>query len=142
MGLPVIEAEYKNWSLGFDGVRYRFVDNETRVAVVGLGCDFGREEDDLDNSWRGVGDVHGGLALTGFISYAPTDWLGLEAEIIRSDSEAESLTVTVGAEAVAPLSENMLDSVALHTTRANEDHMDGYYAVNATQSSRSGLRRF
>ena len=143
--LPVIEGTYYNWSLGFDGLRYRFINTDTFVAGAGLGYDFGREDkkDNVPARARGIGDVDGGAMASLFAEYRPHELIGLSIDVSQSYGDADSLLVTFGAGSEFPLyGDSLSGNLGISATWANEDHMRAYYGVNAAQAARTGLRRF
>ena len=141
--LPVFEASYYNWSLGLEGLQYRFVNNEKFVIGAGVGYDFGRKEDELPNNRRGLGDVKGGAEASIFAEYYPVQALQLNLAAIKSYGDSDSLLITAGAASEFPLyGKNLSGNIGIGVIWANDDHMRSYYSVNAQQSTRSGLRRF
>ena len=141
--LPIFEATYYDWSLGFEGLQYRFVNNEKFVIGAGVGYDFGRKEDELPNNRRGLGDVKGGAEVSIFAEYYPIQALQLNLAAIKSYGDSDSLLITAGAASEFPLyGKNLSGNIGIGVTWANDDHMRSYYSVNAQQSTRSGLRRF
>jgi outer membrane scaffolding protein for murein synthesis (MipA/OmpV family) len=143
--LPVIEASYYNWSLGLDGLRYRFLNTDEFVVGAGVGYDFGREDkkDSVPARARGIGDVDGGATASLFAEYKPHELIGLSADVTQSSGDAESLLVTVGAGSEFPLyGDSLSGNLGVSATWANESHMRSYYGVNARQSARTGLKRF
>jgi MipA family protein len=141
--LPVIEAGYGDWSLGFSGIQYRVINTDELQLGVGLGYDFGRKDKNLPKRYRGLGDVDGGLTTGVFLNYQPIDLLSLSLDITKSQSDAKSLLATFGASSNFPLYGNsLLGNVGVSATWANEDHMQGYYGVNASQALRTKLKRF
>jgi outer membrane protein len=143
--LPVIEASYYNWSLGLDGLRYRFLNTDEFVVGAGVGYDFGREDkkDSVPARARGIGDVEGGATASLFAEYRPHELIGLSADVTQSSGDAESLLVTVGAGSEFQLyGDSLSGNLGVSATWANESHMRSYYGVNARQSARTGLKRF
>ncbi len=140
---PLIEATYYNWSLGFDGLRYHFIDTEKFVMGAGVGYDFGRKDSELPKNRRGLGDVKGGAAVNLFAQYYAFDVLGLSLEASQSYGDSDSLLITAGAESGFPLyGESLIGDIGISATWANDAHMRSYYGVSPQQSARSGLRRF
>ncbi len=141
--LPTIEATYYNWSLGFDGLRYHFIDTEKFAMGAGVGYDFGRKDSKLPKNRRGLGDVKGGAAVSLFAQYYPLDALGLSLDATQSYGDSDSLLITVGAGSGFPLyGESLIGDIGISAIWADDAHMRSYYSVSPQQSARSGLRRF
>jgi outer membrane protein len=143
--LPVIEATYYNWSFGFGGLRYNFLNTDEFVMGAGLGYDFGRQDnkDSVPARARGIGDIDGGAVASLFAEYRPHELIGLSVDVSQSYGDAESLLVTFGAGSEFPLyGDSLSGNLGVSATWANEDHMRAYYGVNAAQATRTGLRRF
>ena len=143
--LPVIEASYYNWNLGFGGLRYSFINTDAFVMGAGLGYDFGREDskDSVPARARGIGDIDGGAVASLFAEYRPHELIGLSVDVSQSYSDADSFLVTFGAASEFPLyGDTLSGNLGVSATWANEDHMRAYYGVNAQQAARTGLRRY
>jgi MipA family protein len=141
--IPVLEASYGNWNLGFSGLRYSFINTDELQLGVGLGYDFGRRDKNLPKKFRGLGDVDGGLTTSVFANYQVVDFLALSLDISKSQADSDSLLVNAGANSVFPIyGESLLGNIGLNAIWANEDHMSTYYGVNASQSAKTKLKRY
>ena len=143
--LPVIEAQYNRWSIGFDGVSYAVVQTDDYALGFNLGYDFGRQddEDSLPERSRGIGDIDGGLAASVFAEYYLFGFIALTADLTQSDTDADSVLFSVGAETDIPLyGDNVFGNFGINATWANDDHMQAYYGVNQAQSQATGLNQY
>ncbi len=139
---PFFKIRYKKLSLDPGEASYELVDNKRIKFNFGLGYDGGRDEDDLSSSRKGVGDVDGGLLLKARASYVMYDWLSFNLGVSQSYSDAKSLLVNMGAGIELPLNEMASFNVGVSARWANEDHMVGYYGVNATQAGATGFNQY
>ena len=141
--LPVIEASYGNWGIGFSGINYSFINTDEWQVGAGIGYDFGRKDKYLPKRYRGLGDVDGGLTTNIFANYQALDWLGFSLDVTKSQADSKSLLVTAGMRADFPLyGESLMGNIGLNAVWANDDHMQSYYGVNAAQSAKTRLKRF
>jgi MipA family protein len=126
-------------SLGLDGLIYDVYEHGSLSISTRVGYDFGRAEDD-DPHLAGLGDIDGGPTLGFGVDYkaGPVD---LFAKVDRSFGDVEGIVGTFGADVSRPLG-NVLFGGGVSATWADDDHMQGYFGVNAAQSTASGLPQY
>jgi outer membrane scaffolding protein for murein synthesis (MipA/OmpV family) len=112
---------------------------ENFSVELGVGYEFGREEDDND-ALKGLGDLDVGAVALGQVTYE----LGpLEAgiELTRDISgDRDGMTATVEVEyAVMFLDDRLRLSVSPYLTWANKDYMKNTFGISAAQSAASSL---
>ncbi len=133
--LPIFSIQYKDWHLGNDGLSYNVISFKDHFVLnVGVGYDSGRNADDFNTV---VSDIDGGAVLNINSSFYLTNWLDVEVNISKSNSEAKSLRAVVGAGVDLPLSENFIFDMGVDATWANKDHMEAYYGVDASSGIES-----
>lgn len=102
---------------------------------------FGRDADDSDDL-RGMGDIDAAVELGGFITYSIGPWsTGLT--LFQDVSGAhDGFTAKLAAGHRHAFSPKLRLRSELYTTWADESYTETYFGVTATQSARSGLRRY
>ncbi|MDP3897450.1 MAG: MipA/OmpV family protein [Mesorhizobium sp.] len=146
---PLIAPKY--FGAGYDAdararVDFRGID-DVRVTAFrygGLdvgplaGYSFGRDEG-LSSRLAGLGDVDGGLAAGGFISYTfnPVFVDFAYHTQVTGDSDT-GYTLRFGAGVAQNLTERMALSAYLGGSYASEDYMDSYFSVTPAQAALSG----
>lgn len=141
--VPYLDVKYKDRVTfnPFDGLRFNALTNDEMTLGVGLGADFGRDDDDADRL-RGLGDVDPTLEGQLFAQYR---YHMASAQIKFANDLGDGhdgYTVEMVAAYALPVSKQLFLTPSIRTTYASEKYMDSYFGVNETQSARSGLAQF
>lgn len=121
----------------------RFQNGNHRFSLIGgLGADFGRDADD-NEALNGLGDID--LHMTGSLTlaYGPAEMKQRHfftgALSLGGDLTGETDSVTIGGEVKLnhAVVENLIVSHGPHLTWANDDHMQSYFGIDATQAANS-----
>lgn len=137
---PIVSASYGDWlHLDARGLTANvYTSNGFRVGVRG-GYELGRKEDDSDYL-AGLGDIDMGGVIGGVASYQ-TGPFKVYAEIDKTLGGSDGLTGTLGASASHKY-DCFIFSADTSATFADDNYMEAYFGVNASQSARSGLPQY
>lgn len=116
---------------------------ENLAAAVGVGYDFGRDD---DSALDGLGDVDGAATLNLRLEYQ----VGRITSSIRGTrylGSSDGLEVDLGVEALLPLRRGgdhptPALSPAISATWADGNYTQAYFSVDGDQAARSGLERY
>lgn len=99
----------------------------------------GRDEDDSDHL-KGLGDIDAGALVGAQLSYemGPVEFY---ASVDKTIGGSDGLVGQVGAN-VSHHYDRFIFSAGASATFADDNHMESYFGVTATQSARSGLRQY
>lgn len=137
---PLVSASYGDWLyLDAEGITADVYKNYGFTVGVRGSYDLGRKEDDSDYL-RGLGNIDAGGVLGGVVSYE-TGPFKLYAEVGKIIGGSDGLTGTVGASATQQY-KSFIFSADASATFADDNYMEAYFGVNASQSARSGLARY
>ena len=141
--LPFVDVTYKDRvRLNFEGLNVKVINQENFNAGVGVGLDFGREDDDGDRL-RGLGDIdptaEGRLfaeykvgQASAKVAFAQDLGDGHDGYTIDADAGYGFVMRNTGT-FVRP---------SVGATFAGENYMESYFGVSAAQSVRSGLSQY
>ena len=142
--IPYIDVKYKDRVSfnPFSGLRFNALANENIKAGVGLGADFGRDEDDADRL-RGLGDIDPTVEGLLFAEYT----MGKASAGVTFAQDLgdghEGYTIEAEAGYMFPLMQyNTFIRPSISTTYAGDDYMQSFFGVDNAQSVRSGLNNF
>ncbi len=142
--VPYIDIRYRDRvELNpFDGLRFNALQNEALTLGVGLGADFGRDDDDADRL-RGLGDVDPAAEGLLFAEYRyERASLGVTFAHDMTGNGHEGYTAELEAAYMMPVNRRLFVTTSVGTHYASENYMDSYFGVNARQAARSGLQQF
>jgi MipA family protein len=139
--VPVVLFTYGEW-LKIDprGISVRAFEHNGFSVSGKIGYEMGRDEDDADRL-NGLGDIDFAATIGARAAYT---WKGVElyAELDQTIDGSESLIGTFGVEYSAAVTERLILGAGAEAIVANENHMQGYFGVNAAQSANSGLPEY
>lgn len=141
--LPYFDVRYKDLvELNIRGLNVNVIRLENLKAGVGLGANFGRDEDDADRL-RGLGDIDPSAEGLAFAEYAvgPTSGRLTFAHDLGDGHEGFTIDAEIGHAYFIP-EYNLLIRPNISTTYASDDYMESFFGVNSAQSARSGLSQF
>lgn len=142
--IPYLDVRYKEWlSLNlYQGLQARLVNAYGFSAGVGLGADFGRDEDVSDHL-RGLGDVDPTVEGQVFAryTYGAFSTGATFAQDLASGHEGYTVKADAGV-AIPVTAYHLMFRPSISTTYASENYMESYFGVNQNQSLRSGLATF
>lgn len=98
----------------------------------------GSDSDDL----KGLDKVRLGLELGGFIEAYPTDFIRVRAEVRQGIRSHDGIVADISADAFKDLTPAIRLSAGPRLSLASNGYMDAYYEVGATESAKSGLKRY
>lgn len=139
MPLPYVDIKYKDLiELNpIEGLRLNAIRARHFKAGVGVGYDFGRDEDD-SNHLQGLGDIDGSVEGLAFAEYK----IGLAslgvtfAQDLGDGHEGHTATLEAGYFVPLPQYKSFLRP-SISTTYASEDYVQNYFGVNTRQAARS-----
>ncbi len=97
---------------------------------------------DANDPVKGLDRLASGTLFSLSSSYEINDFLSMGVDIERSFSDSKSLLVSGGLNVSFPLSDTALLDLSATTNWANDEHMQAYYGVSASQSARTGLAEY
>jgi outer membrane protein len=141
--LPYVDANYMDVVSfnPFSGLRVNAIHRNGWKAGVGVGANFGRDEDDADHL-QGLGDVDPTAEGLLFVGYEKDKWSAdvTFAHDLDSGHEGYHIKGEVGYREM--LSQRIMLRPSVSTTYASDDYMESFFGVSSAQSARSGLRSF
>ena len=126
----------------FEGLNVKVINQENFNAGVGIGADFGRDDDDGDRL-RGLGDIDPTAEGRLFAEYnvGQASAKIAFAQDLGDGHEGYTLDADAGYGFVMRETGTFIRP-SVGTTYASEDYMQSYFGVNGSQSARSGLTQF
>jgi outer membrane scaffolding protein for murein synthesis (MipA/OmpV family) len=143
MPLPVIEVVWRDrvFLSSFNGLGIYALNREDLQLGVSVNYDSGRSEDDDRRHLGGLGDVDGAVQGKVFASYS---WNGIDlsAEVAQSFGGSDGTVVEAGIAYPIALGERLTLTPGVSLSWADDDYMEAYFGVSASQSANSGLSRY
>lgn len=148
MPLPLINIKYKDiaWlrgpMLGLNAFTWQGP-RETDKLQLGPAIRYqrGRDQDDSDDL-RGTGNIDPGAEVGFFITYGIGQWTAGLMMFQDVSSSHDGFTVRPAVGHTAQLGQKWQLRSELYGTYASDDYMETFFGINATQASRSGMRRY
>jgi outer membrane scaffolding protein for murein synthesis (MipA/OmpV family) len=143
MPLPVIDIVWRDrvFLNSFNGLGIYALNRDDLQLGISINYDFGRSESDDRRHLGGLGDVDAAAQGKIFASYG---WNGIElsAEVAHSFGGSDGTLVEAGIAYPIALGERLSVTPGFSVSWANEDYMEAYFGVSASQSANSGLSPF
>jgi len=141
IGLPYINVNYKsNLTFNFfNGLDYNLVNTRSFTAGIGLGIDFGREEDNSDHL-EGLGDIDLTIEPKFYSAYRVgklTSKLTLSTDAGGDGHDGTTLDLDISY--LMALSQSSFFIPSLSVTYGDDDFMQSYFGVTAEQSTNSAV---
>lgn len=143
--LPFVDIKYKDIIElnAANGLRYNIIYNDNVKFGIGVGADFGREEDDADRL-NGLGDIDPTAEGIAFLEYREglaRAGITFEQDLINGDGHGGH-KVKFDTGVLIPVSESVIIRPSVSTTYASDDYMESYFGLDNAQSLRSGLASY
>lgn len=140
---PMIGIEYGSFSLGMEGVQYKFYTLDKSSISLGINYDDGRDKSDLPREKRGLGEIDGGIdfSVSGKVSLLDNLSLGLKAS--KSIEHHQRFKASVSLGSMFPIyQKTILGRLSISSTWNDAELNQLYYGVTNEQSIKSGLAEF
>ncbi len=137
--LPLLDYRWANgWFAGTRGIGFNASGTPGLSYGPRLTFDGGRKERHAD-ALRGMGDIDARAELGGFVTFAATDALSLEASLAAGSGDGgRGVRLELGASYAFALGQGRRLSLGAGTTLANQDYVQSYFGVTPAQAQRSG----
>jgi outer membrane protein len=126
---------------GPDDIRIRLLQQSGFELGPVVGWRFGRDEED-GKRLAGLGDVEGGLVVGGYAAYRMGPLAAFASYQHQVTGDETGGQLRLGLEARSKINPWLTLTGTVGTTWANNDYMDSFFGVSASQSVTSGLARY
>ncbi len=133
-------------SIGWNALNFGYKEHGKRKFGLSLGpmirFNPGRHEND-NSALNGLGDIDNNLGTGGFIEARANDWLvDVSATSQKTGKKEDGLLVVFRSSIICRINKRFSITPAVFTSWGNKDYMQGFYGVDSTQATRSGLMQF
>jgi len=133
-------------SIGWNALNFGYSAGGERKFGLSIGpmIRFNAGRDEGDNSvLNGLGDIDDSVGSGGFIEARAGNWFADVGAVSQDAGDADDgLSVALRSGYTAQISERMSITPTVFSSWGNDDYMQGFYGVNSSQATRSGLAQF
>ena len=142
--VPVLDASFEDglFYAGLQGIGVSPLRGENYSLKAGLSYGGGRDEEDDRDALRGLGDIDGSALAVVSGEYTFFDFVSLGAQVQSGFTGDYGTTADMSIGTGYPITEKLFIGGDIHTTWADDEHMENYFGVSRLQSMRSGKRQF
>lgn len=133
-------------SIGWNALNFGYGGGGERKFGLSVGpmirFNVGRDEDG-NSALKGLGDINDSIGSGGFIEARTGNWFADVSAVSQDTGVADGgLSVALRSGYTIEISERLSITPIVYSSWGNDDYMQGFYGVNSTQATRSGLAQY